>query len=111
MVREKDYLRNNLYDLFSQLIGDRSENEPKGYPLIYERQNGTRPKGTFFSLEFKDVIQLGSPKFSYAIWNSMVVFRSNKQIYVQVINDLEGKTHCPHDHYPCRERKTAELNK
>ena len=72
MVSEKVYLRNNLFDLFSQLIENRSVNEPKGYPLIYERQNGVRPKGTFFSLEFRDVIQLGTPKFSKAIWNSKI---------------------------------------
>lgn len=70
MTTERDYLRNNLYDLFSQLIEDRSGNVPKGYPLVYERQNGVRPKGTFFSLEFKDVVQLGTPKFSKAVWNS-----------------------------------------
>lgn len=72
MVSEKEYLRNNLYDLFSQLIEDRSSNDPKGYPLIYERQNGIRPNGTFFSIEFRDTIQLGTPKFSKAIWNSQV---------------------------------------
>lgn len=72
MVNEKDYLRNNLYDLFYHIIEDKSVNEPKGYPLIYERQNGIRPNGTFFSLEFRDTVQLGSPKFSKAIWNDSI---------------------------------------
>ena len=56
LVKEKEYLKDSLYDIFKEIIGD--------YELIYEHENGVRPIPPFFSLDFINIRLLGTTPYS-----------------------------------------------
>ena len=58
LIEEKEYLRDSLYEIFKEIIGE-------DYELIFEHENGVRPVAPFFSLDLNSVRLLGSTPYYY----------------------------------------------
>jgi hypothetical protein len=61
MIAERQYIKDNLYDFFTALL------EAQGItdiPLIYDNENGPRPKAPFLMLEFRSTVSPGMPDYS-----------------------------------------------
>jgi hypothetical protein len=58
---ERQYIKDNLYDVFSALLEAQGIT---GIPLIYDNENGPRPKTPFLMLSFRSTVSPGSPDYS-----------------------------------------------
>jgi hypothetical protein len=61
MITERQYIKDNLYDFFTELL---TAQGIAGIPLIYDNENGPRPKAPFLMLEFRSTVSLGMPDYS-----------------------------------------------
>jgi hypothetical protein len=61
MIEERQYIKDNLYDVFSALLAAQGIT---GIPLIYDNENGTRPAAPFLMLEFRSTVSPGTPDYS-----------------------------------------------
>jgi hypothetical protein len=60
MITERQYIKDNLYDFFIELLAAQGI---IGIPLIYDNEDGTRPKAPFLMLGFRSAVSLGAPDF------------------------------------------------
>jgi hypothetical protein len=60
MITERQYIKDNLYDFFSELL---TAQGVTGIPLIYDNENGTRPKAPFLMLGFRSTVNPGMPDY------------------------------------------------
>jgi hypothetical protein len=58
---EQQYIKDNLYDVFTALLEARGITD---IPLIYDNENGPRPKAPFLMLEFRSTVTPGMPDYS-----------------------------------------------
>jgi hypothetical protein len=61
VIAERQYIKDNLYDFFTELL---TAEGIVGIPLIYDNENGTRPKAPFLMLEFRSTVSSGMPDYS-----------------------------------------------
>jgi hypothetical protein len=61
MITERQYIKDNLYDFF---IGLLTAQGITGIPLIYDNENGTRPKAPFLMLSVRSTVTIGMPDYS-----------------------------------------------
>jgi hypothetical protein len=57
VIQERQYIKDNLYDVFATILADQGLTE---IPVIFEDQNGPRPKAPFVSLQFRSTVGLGT---------------------------------------------------
>jgi hypothetical protein len=57
VIQERQYIKDNLYDVFAAILADQGL---ANIPVIYEDQNGIRPKAPFISLQFRSTVGLGA---------------------------------------------------
>jgi hypothetical protein len=63
MITEREYIKDNLYDFFIELLTAIGS----GIPLIYDNENGLRPAAPFLMLEFRSTVSPGMPDYSRVI--------------------------------------------
>jgi hypothetical protein len=61
MITERQYIKDNLYDFFAELLTAQGITD---IPLIYDNENGTRPKAPFLMLGFRSTVSPGMPDYS-----------------------------------------------
>jgi hypothetical protein len=61
MITERQYIKDNLYDFFIELLTAQGITD---IPIIYDNENGPRPKAPFLMLEFRSAVNLGMPDYS-----------------------------------------------
>ena len=61
MITERQYIKDNLYDVFTALLEAQGIT---GIPLIYDNENGPRPKAPFLMLSFRSTVTPGMPDYS-----------------------------------------------
>jgi hypothetical protein len=61
MIAERQYIKDNLHDFFAELLAAQGIAD---IPLIYDNENGTRPKAPFLMLEFRSTASPGMPDYS-----------------------------------------------
>jgi hypothetical protein len=61
MITERQYIEDNLYDFFVELL---TAQGITGVPLIYDNEDGTRPKAPFLMLGFRSTVTPGMPDYS-----------------------------------------------
>jgi hypothetical protein len=61
MITERQYIKDNLHDFFTELLEAQGVT---GMPLIYDNENGPRPKAPFLMLEFRSTVSPGTPDYS-----------------------------------------------
>jgi hypothetical protein len=61
MIAERQYIKDNLHDVFTALLEAQGIT---GIPLIYDNENGTRPKAPFLMLTFRSTVTPGMPYYS-----------------------------------------------
>jgi hypothetical protein len=61
MITERQYIKDNLYDFFTELL---TAQGIAGIPLIYDNENGPRPKAPFLMLTFRSTVSPGMPDYS-----------------------------------------------
>jgi hypothetical protein len=61
MIPERQYIKDNLYDVFFALLVAQGITD---IPLIYDNENGPRPKAPFLMLEFRSTVSPGMPDYS-----------------------------------------------
>ena len=61
MIEERKYIKDTLYDFFVEILTDQGVAD---IPLIYDNENGTRPKAPFLLLSFRSTVTPGMPNFS-----------------------------------------------
>ena len=61
MKAERECIEKDLYEFFDELLRSQGIED---VPLIYNNENGVRPKSPFLSLEFRSVVSLGMPEKS-----------------------------------------------
>jgi hypothetical protein len=61
MIAERQYIKDNLYDFFIELLTAQGISD---IPLIYDNENGTRPKAPFLMLGFRSTVTTGMPEYS-----------------------------------------------
>jgi hypothetical protein len=61
VIAERQYIKDNLYDFFTELLTAAGITD---IPLIYDNENGTRPKAPFLMLEFRSTVSPGMPDYS-----------------------------------------------
>jgi hypothetical protein len=61
MIAERQYIKDNLYDFFTELLTAHGITD---IPLIYDNENGPRPKTPFLMLEFRSTVSPGMPDYS-----------------------------------------------
>jgi hypothetical protein len=60
MITERQYIKDNLSDFFTELLTALGSD----IPLIYDNENGTRPKAPFLMLSFRSTVTTGMPDYS-----------------------------------------------
>jgi hypothetical protein len=60
MITERQYIKDNLYDVFTALLTAQGISD---IPLIYDNENGPRPKAPFLMLEFRSTVSPGMPDY------------------------------------------------
>jgi hypothetical protein len=60
VTAERQYIKDNLYDFFIELL---TAQEITGIPLIYDNENGARPKAPFLMLGFRSTASPGMPYY------------------------------------------------
>jgi len=63
MISERQYIKDNLYDFFEELLLAQGITD-KDIPIIYSNQNGLRPKAPFLMIDFRSTVMPGTPDFS-----------------------------------------------
>jgi hypothetical protein len=61
MITERQYIKDNLHDVFTALLDAQGIT---GISLIYDNENGTRPKAPFLMLSFRSTVTPGMPDYS-----------------------------------------------
>jgi hypothetical protein len=61
VITERQYIKDNLYDFFIELLTAQGIAD---IPLIYDNENGTRPKAPFLMLSFRSTVTPGMPDYS-----------------------------------------------
>jgi hypothetical protein len=61
MTTERRYIKDNLYDFFTELL---TAQGVAGIPLVYDNENGPRPKPPFLTLSFRSTVTPGTPDYS-----------------------------------------------
>ncbi|MDR0388758.1 MAG: hypothetical protein LBH73_01660, partial [Spirochaetaceae bacterium] len=61
MITEREYIKDNLYDFFIELLAAQGITD---IPIIYDNENGTRPKAPFLMLGFRSTVSPGMPDYS-----------------------------------------------
>jgi hypothetical protein len=59
MIEERQYIKDNLYDFFAELLTALGSD----IPLIYDNENGPRPKAPFLMLSFRSTVTPGMPDY------------------------------------------------
>jgi hypothetical protein len=60
MITERRYIKDNLYDFFLELLAAQGITN---MPLIYDNENGPRPKTPFLMLDFRSTVSPGMPDY------------------------------------------------
>lgn len=61
MITERQYIKDNLYEFFEELL---QAQDITAIPLIYDNEDGTRPKAPFLMLSFRSTVAPGMPDYS-----------------------------------------------
>jgi hypothetical protein len=61
VITERQYIKDNLYDFFFTLLVAQGITD---IPLIYDNENGTRPKAPFLMISFRSTVTPGMPDYS-----------------------------------------------
>jgi hypothetical protein len=61
MITEREYIKDNLHDFFIELLMAQGITD---IPLIYDNENGVRPKAPFLMLGFRSTVSSGMPYYS-----------------------------------------------
>jgi hypothetical protein len=61
MITERQYIKDNLYDVFTALL---EAQDIKDIPIIYDNENGPRPKAPFLMIFFRSTVNTGMPDYS-----------------------------------------------
>ncbi|MDR2150127.1 MAG: hypothetical protein LBO67_04800 [Spirochaetaceae bacterium] len=61
MITERQYIKDNLYNFFIELLTAQGITD---IPLIYDNENGPRPKSPFLMVEFRSTVNPGMPTYS-----------------------------------------------
>jgi hypothetical protein len=61
MITERQYIKDNLYEFFIELLTAQGITD---IPLIYDNENGPRPKAPFLMLSFRSTASTGMPDYS-----------------------------------------------
>lgn len=56
MIQERKYIKDTLYDFFMEILTDQGITD---IPLIWDNENGTRPKAPFLMLGFRSTVTPG----------------------------------------------------
>ena len=63
MESERKYIKDNLYDFFTAILSDYGIAETD-IPLIFDNEDGTRPKAPFLMIGFRNTVMPGMPNYS-----------------------------------------------
>jgi hypothetical protein len=61
MITERQYIKDNLYDVFFAILTAQGIAD---IPIIYDNENGKRPKAPFLMIEFRSTVSPGMPDYS-----------------------------------------------
>jgi hypothetical protein len=61
MITERQYIKDNLHDFFTGLLTAQGIAD---VPLIYDNENGPRPRAPFLMLSFRSTVSPGMPDYS-----------------------------------------------
>jgi hypothetical protein len=61
MITERQYIKENLHKFFAELLAAQGLAD---IPLIYDNENGPRPKAPFLMLSFRSTVTPGMPDYS-----------------------------------------------